>query len=464
MSPFPQPAGLSSRWFRVGAVGLTSLLLVTGCGNRTSGGSGSGLGGGGTTSAPAAGPGTGDFGTLATPCGAGDAKGSTDVGVTDKSIKIGVISDKDAGPVRVPTAGIEASIQAFVDYCNGLGGINGRKLELKSYDAKLTNALAAINQACDDGLFALVGTGVVQDAPLAQPMIDCSLVSVAAYTATYSMSRNPNNVSPVPNPGNVYATGQAEWVAKTYPTAIKKAAIFYPSLAASSAQGERIVQARTTLGFKFIYTGTYPLIQTDWKTQAQTLKNKGVEYVTIVDSANAAVGMLQAFKDADYHPKVVDLGQQYYDSSVAASGVAEGVLVQTNTQPFEQPNAAVSAYSTLLKKTAPKVPVTSLGVQGFSAGLLFASAAKELGSNLTRTGLLDELHKIHEWDGGGLHPMQDPGNNKVNTCTKVLTVENSKFVPLFPKSDSTDPTTSFSCDASLVVEVKGDWGPVPHAK
>lgn len=464
MSHASKPSGTRHRRVRFGAAGVATLLVLAGCGNRAGGSTSKGLGGQTATTAEAGGSASGKFGTLATPCGTGDAKGSTDVGVTDTSIKIGVISDKDAGPVRVPTAGIEASMQAFVDYCNGLGGINGRKLELKTYDAKLVNSLAAINQACDDKLFALVGTGVVQDAPMAQPMIDCGLVSVAAYTATYSMSLSPNNVSPVPNPGNLYATGQAAWVAKTYPQAIKKAAIFYPSLAASASQGERVVQARSTLGYKFIYTGTYPLIQSDWKTQVQTLKNKGVEYVTMVDTANAAIGLLQAMKDADYHPQVVDLGQQYYDSTVAKSGVADGILVQTNTQPFELPNAAITQYVDLLHKTAPKVPATSLGVQGFSAGLLFATAAKELGSNLTRKGLLDALHKIHRWDAGGLHPMEDPGANSVNSCTKVMTVKNNEFVPLFPKTDSTDPAESFECDPSQVVKVSGDWGAIPHAK
>ena len=79
------------------------------------------------------------------------------------------------------TAGIDASMKSFVSYCNGLGGINGRKLELKTYDAKLVNVLAAINQACDDKLFALVGDGVVQDAPMAQPMIDCGLVGLGLH-------------------------------------------------------------------------------------------------------------------------------------------------------------------------------------------------------------------------------------------------------------------------------------------
>ncbi|MBS1847248.1 MAG: ABC transporter substrate-binding protein, partial [Actinobacteria bacterium] len=317
---------------------------------------------------------------------------------------------------------------------------------------------------CDDQPFALVGNGVVQDAPMAQPLVDCGLVSVSAYTATYSMSLSPLNVSPVPNPGNKYATGDAAYFAKKFPDAIKKSAIFYPTTAAAANQGERAVQAREKLGYKFVYTNTYPLIQNDWKTQVQALKNKGVQYVTMVDTVNAAIGMLQAMQDADYHPKVIDLGQQYYDTTLTASGVANGVFVQSNTQPFENPSAAITQYVNELKQAAPDTPATSLGVQAFSAGLLFATAAKELGSNLTRKGLLEKLHAIHEWDGGGLHPIQDPGGNKVNSCTMILKITDGKFTTLYPGGDSNDPAKSFSCDPDAVMDVHGDWGPVPKLK
>lgn len=451
---------------RLIALALTCVVVAAGCGSRTksTGNGNSDLGGGGSSTTTAAGASGASFGTLANPCGRGDATGATDQGVTNSTITIGVISDKNAGAVRVPTAGIEPSMRAFVAWCNSNGGINGRKLVLKTYDAKLFSSLDAAKAACDDKLFALVGTGVVQDAPMAQPLVDCDLPSVSAYTATYPMSRSPLNVSPVPNPGNVYATGEAQYIAKKYPDAIKKAAIFYPGIDASKAQGERIVQARTTLGYKFIYTGTYPAVEDDWKTQVQTLKNKGVQYVTMVDTVNAALGMLQAMSDADYHPQVIDLGQQYYDSTLAKSGLANGAYVQTNTQPFENPSPAITQYVNLLKATAPDTPATTLGVQAFSAGLLFATAAKALGSNLTRSGLLDQLHTVHQWTGGGLHPTQDPGANKVNSCTMVMTVKNSKFVQTFPTGNSNDPTKSFACDPSAVVDVTGDWGAVPTKK
>ncbi|HET8929456.1 MAG TPA: ABC transporter substrate-binding protein, partial [Acidimicrobiales bacterium] len=378
------------------------MLVAAGCGNRTdSAGDDDGLEGTAASQTTTAATSGDMFGTLEVPCSAGDATGSTDKGVTDSSITIGVISDKNAGAIRVPTAGIEPSMQAFVEWCNDLGGINGRKLELKTYDAKLLNSLDAAKQACDDQPFALVGTGVVQDAPMAQPLVDCGLISVSGYTATYPMTASPLNVEPVPNLGNLYATGAAEYFAEHFPEAIKKSAIFFPTQAAAADQGERAIQAREELGYDFIYTNSYPLIQNDWKTQVQTLKNKGVEYVTMVDTVNAAIGMLEAMRDADYHPKVIDLGQQYYDSTLASSGVADGVFVQTNTQPFENPSSAISEYVDILHDFDSKVAVTSLGVQSFSAALMFATVAKKLGSELTRDKLMDGIRGLKDWSGGG---------------------------------------------------------------
>ena len=451
-----------TRCRRITALGLSVLLVAAGCGNRTdNAGDDNGLNSTApsqTTTATAAGD---DFGTLPVPCGPGDAKGATDKGVTDSTITIGVISDKNAGAIRVPTAGIEPSMQAFVKWCNGLGGINGRKLELKTYDAKLLNSLDATKQACDDQPFALVGTGVVQDAPMAQPLVDCGLISVSAYTATYPMTASPLNVEPVPNLGNIYATGTAEYFAKKFPDAIKAGAVFSPTTAAAADQADRAVQARKELGYDFIYENHYPLIQNDWKTQAQTMKNKGVQYVTMVDTVNAAIGMLQALDDANYRPEVIDLGQQYYDSTLASSGVADGVFVQTNTQPFENPSPAISEYVKILHQYDSKVAETSLGVQAFSAALLFATIAKKLGSDLTRDALLADAKAETDWTGGGLHPPQDLSGKKTNTCTMILKVEKGKFVKVFPTNDSNDPTKSFECDPEAVTEVHGNWGAPP---
>ena len=114
--------------------------------------------------------------------------------------------------------------------------------------------------------------------------------------------------------------------------------------------------------------------------------------------------LLQAMSDAGWKPTVVDLGQQYYDESLPGKPGTEGALVLTNTVPFEEADRspALQVYLKWLKKASPRTPPTTLGVQAFSAGLLFAQAASASGSDLTRDGLIAQLKQIKHWDGGGL--------------------------------------------------------------
>ena len=53
-------------------------------------------------------------------------------------------------------------------WCNDAGGINGRKIELTNYDAKLFNVAQQMIQACQTE-FMLVGNGNGLDEPGATP-------------------------------------------------------------------------------------------------------------------------------------------------------------------------------------------------------------------------------------------------------------------------------------------------------
>jgi len=169
----------------VGSLLVAVACLVAGCGTRESGPPPSGADGGGAVTSTTGATTSANVGTLQAACGSGHpAHGATDRGVTDTTITVGVISDK-SGVVAVPTAGIDGSVDAFVEFCNSLGGINGRRLVLKHYDSKILNEGDAMKQACDDDIFALFGSGSVQDDQGALTMVQCKLVEVAAYTATY---------------------------------------------------------------------------------------------------------------------------------------------------------------------------------------------------------------------------------------------------------------------------------------
>jgi ABC-type branched-subunit amino acid transport system substrate-binding protein len=414
----------------------------------------------GTTTAPGGSTPTGGekFGTIESPCGpapAGfDATASKETGVSADKIRIGVISDK-SGFVKLPTASVEESTKAFVQYCNALGGVNGRKLELVAYDAKL-DGLPQVREACNAGLFAIVGSGVVFDDKGAQPTIDCGLVEVPGYTATPAKALADRLVQPLPNPTYTFPTGASEYLAKKFPAATKKTGIISSSgVATAWGQLERTKEAWGKVGYRFVYTGDTAPLQESYSAEALEMKDKGVRAVTMVSATSETVKLLRDMKDQGFKPDFVLLGAQYYDPELLSEPASEGVYVELNTVPFDEASEvpALQQYLDAYDKVDTKVKPTSLGVQSFSAGLLFATAAKAAGEDLTRDRLLEELHKIKEWDGGGLHFKANPGDNLRATCYLILQVKNGKFTRVAPAKRGT-----FACDPKQQVELTGDYG------
>jgi hypothetical protein len=222
---------------RTVAIACALSLLAAGCGSRLSNeelSAGAGTGGGGApvVTAPGSsvpegeGEATGPmFGTMEAPCGPapeGFTPTASDTGITEDTIRIGVVSDR-AGAVKVPTASIEETVTAFVRWCNDLGGINGRKLDLVTYDAKLQDSQEAIKAACAEGLFALVGSGTVFDQLGAKAGVECGIPDVAAYSATAEKTLAPNVWTPVPNPPQDNLIGPARYLAEQNPEAAQAA-------------------------------------------------------------------------------------------------------------------------------------------------------------------------------------------------------------------------------------------------
>lgn len=453
-------------------------LLASACGSRlsddelaTGGGTGGGGAAGASSGSATDGPGitkgkTADegpmVGTLPVPCGmAADGKASTKApatavpGVTADAIKIAVISDR-AGQVKVPTISIEESMKAFVGFCNEFGGINGRKLELTTIDSKLFNHLEATKDACNAGVFAIVGSGSVTDNSGAQAMVDCGLIEVPAYTVTAAKSLSDRLVAPLPNPTNAINVGPARFIKKEHPKAIKKAAILHGGIDAIDIQAGRLKKAYEAEGFDFTYDKRTGVIQESYTSEVKAMKDAGVEYLTMVSATSEITKVLRDMKTQGFDPEVVDLGQQYYDPDLLAEPGAEGALVQLNTVPFEEEkqSPALQAYLAAYDKVEGDKPApTSLGVQSYSAGLLFATAAKSAGPDLTRDSVLAELKKIKKWDGGGLHFTSDPGDNSVSTCFMYDEVKGGKFVRFTPKK-----ATEFTCDEDYAFDLKNDYG------
>ena len=447
------------------AVALAALLLISACGTRVEGGSDAGVDTAASSSGdPSAASGDagseptsdeGMVGTLPTPCGEGDASGATDQGVTDDAIAISTIADPGAQAAPGLNLGVHQAMTAFVEYCNSLGGINGRPLELTLLDAALFDYNAVVQQACESS-FAMVGGGGALDETGAQTAVDCELVDVAGFTISTDKAESDRVYQPLPNATYQFNVGAARHIAEEHPDAAANAAMIYSNLPVTEGQAARQIEAYEQVGFEFVYEQAAEIGELNWTPIVVAMRDAGVEYVAMASTFEEFVNLQNAMAEQGFEPEVIDLEANFYDDAYpeTAGAVADGSTIRITTSPFQDDpvDPALAVYLDWLEQTAGgEAQPALLGVQAFSAGLLFATAAKECGSDLTRDCLMEQLDQITEWDGGGMHAPANPAQNKITECFIQMEVADGGFQRAFPDE-------GFSCDPENVVELTGDYG------
>ncbi len=357
------------------------------------------------------------FGTLESPCGAGDASGATDQGVSDTEIRIGYGDDR--GFAKSPGLNKEMgdAVAAMIDWCNEQGGINGRRIVGTHYDAAMTQANAVMQNACASE-FMLVGHGFAMDQTSEQTRVACNLAAVPGIHRLARRGERPDDlpgrsvprrlrerVAVVPDRGDVPRTRRTT---STWSTA---------RCPRSSPRTPRPARSPQAAGFKLKDCGV--TLNYDGESSyvpfAEKFKQCGAKGLwTSRSPVPAEFNFVKALDQVGIDP--ILLGEAtWYANAVPAwnkdTGLLDNLHAGMTFQMLENADTvpAVKKYTELVAEAGGKTAL--LGMQATSSFLLWATAAKECGSDLTRQCMIDELSQIHEWDGGGLHAVTDPGNN-----------------------------------------------------
>jgi ABC-type branched-subunit amino acid transport system substrate-binding protein len=446
---------MRKRWTRIAALLAIAAMIAAGCGSDRKDDDNSANGGGSSTTAAPAADNT-KFGTLESPCGKGDAKGATDVGVSDTEISIGY--GDDAGFTGSPGLNHEMSdaVKAMIDWCNEQGGINGRQVKGTYYDAKITEVNNAITQACNDKVFALVGEGFAFDAGQEQARLGCKLLAFPTYAVSPEFANAPLMISAVPNPVDYQPITEANFYGKTYPDKAKKLAYMYANYAATQDTAEKSKSTWPGVGLVDLKCDQVYNIagESDWKPFVQKLKGCGAEVVTFVGSPYPNFeNVLEAANQLDYHPDWL-LQANFYDQALAkwnTSGFGDHIFVRLQDVPFEyaDKSPATKQYMDLLDKSGGDI--SDLGIHATSAFLLWATAVKSCGSTVTRDCVYKYGQGVHEWDGGGLSGKADPGKNMPSACEVVVSLKGTEWVQVHPKTGG-----EFDCDPANVAKASGN--------
>ena len=438
------------------AAGLLLISLVAAaCGGSHSSGTPSNTTSGGSTTAPPTTAAGVKFGTLASPCGPGSAKGATDTGVTDTTITIGYGDDRGYASAPGLDKEMGDAVKPMITWCNDQGGINGRKVVGKYYDAAILQIAQAMTQACNDKVFMMVGQGYALDSGQEQIRIGCKLSTIAGYSVSTAFAMGPGMQQPIPSPGDQVPASAAYQVAKLFPDAVKKAAFVFAEFPPTRETRDKYAAAYPKAGWTFMACDQIYNIagESDWKPFATGLKTCGVDAVVWVGSPDPNMeNLLNASKQVGFQPKVWLTDPNGYTASFAKwngqnGGAGDNVYVRMTGVPFEFADQvpAVKQYMDLATNAGGSIGL--LGEQSTSSFLLWATGVKSCGSAVTAKCVLDSAAKQTSWDGGGLHVPTNPGANEVPKCGMLLKLKGPDWVKVEPTTD-----TLFDCNDKYIIK------------
>ncbi len=401
----------------------------------------------------------GDLGDLKGICGPGNAKGATARGVTNTEIHIGVTAD----PGAAAAPGLEQEFfdtgDAFTKWCNAAGGINGRKIVLDKWDAKLFEVGQAMTNACQKD-FMLVGNGNAFDSAGVKIRENCKLGDIPAYVVSPEAASATLQVQAVPGRPTQYPFGPARLLTEAYPDSkTKGVGVGSSTIASLIPQGKRLQEALQNSGVKVTAVQEKPALVDNFRPYMEQLKGAGtVGYDEIEgQDANAEI---QAMKNVGWNPQWILFSVQYYTPQNVQAAKALGTIPPSYVGFSHLPFELSAKYPVLAQikqqlKAAVKNPrFTDFTASSYSAWMLWAQSATECGSNLTNACVLAKAGAHKDWTGGGLYaPVNtDPKDPQVSKCWLLIKLTPNGWE--YAKKE-TDPNQDvYNCDTKNVAAVQ----------
>jgi len=378
---------------------------------------------------------------------------SDHTGITSDSVNVTNVSTLTGGLFK----GAAVGTQAYADYVNSTGGVNGRKVLVTSADDGFTGATN--KQSTQNGIsngFALVGSFSLEDSYGGALLAQSPGIPDVSVTLDPATSKLPNVFNPQPS-ANGWEEGPLQYFKSKFPQDIDAVGSLVSSAAAAQPGWNGEKYAMEQVGYKIIYSPTFAITQTDFTQNVIEMKAAGVKMLFIDQMPeNYASSVLRSLVQQNFHPVVVLGGAAYSNALVAASGGASAVngdyLSQNQSLYQGQDSAAIAAVATFLHW----VDVASPGFQpdlftlyGWLSAELFAQGLKNAGSNPSRGSVLQALNKITTFDGNHIIPPANPVAKTLSNCYLLGQVVNGDFQRLDDPPVNSG-TNGYRCDYSYV--------------
>ncbi|MBH0231148.1 ABC transporter substrate-binding protein [Halobacillus yeomjeoni] len=363
-------------------------------------------------------------------CG-GESSGAT--AEDGDTVKIGALYDITGGTGDVGTPYSEGE-EAYYEYLNSKGGINGVKVEVIGDDYAYDMAKGQrLYQELRDRhkVAAILGWGTADTEALRQQVAHDKF---PYFSASYS--ENLKNLEESPYNFLTAATysdqGRAvvKWIKDNHEGGEPTLALLYNDTAFGRSPVEDIKEYAAEMGVKVVDEQVIPVTATEAQSQMLNMKKKNPDYAIIQQTWGAAATILREAKTLDIDTQFIGLNWATGEGVVEIAGdAAEGMLgVVTHAFPYEDLEGMKEIKEYLDSKGLSTDDVSQKFVQGWVTAKIMAEGIGNA-EELTGEGIRKGLEQIDQMDLGGLAaPVTFTSDNHSGTNqVRLAQVKDGKF-------------------------------------
>ena len=324
-------------------------------------------------------------------------------GITPTSIVIGQ-SAAFTGPAAQLGIQMRDGAKLWFDVVNAQGGVNGRRIELKSRDDKYESKLAAENTKKlieEDHVFALfayVGTPTSQ---ASLPIFTAARVPFVAPFTGAELLRAPFNRY-IFNVRASYFDETEKIVDHLTRTGVKRLAVFYQNDAYGQAGLEGVNRALARRNLKVVALGTVERNTINVADAVKTINAAQPEATVMVSAYTSVAEFVRQMKKAG------SISQYFNVSFVGSTALAgalgdegRGVMIsQVVPFPWSPLTPIVKEYLDDVKR-AGNVDVNFSSLEGFIAAKVLVEGLRRAGKDLTREKFVAAMEAMSNYEIGG---------------------------------------------------------------
>ena len=328
---------------------------------------------------------------------------SADPGVTSNSILIGQ-SAAFTGPASELGTEMRAGAMAYFQWINAQGGVNGRKIELRSLDDGYESDRAAANtkKLIEDGVFLLFGYVGTPTSNASKPIFTAAKVPfVGPFTGAESL-RNPLNRY-IFNIRASYYDETDKLVGQLVGQTLDRIAVFYQNDDYGKAGLAGVQRAMQKRNMNIIATGTVERNTVDVAAAVTSICKVDPQGVVMISAYKSCAAFIKAMRAAGCNPQFMNVsfvGSKALAQETGPAGRGVGIS-QVVPFPWNISARVVKDYQQLLEASTGTKNYSWTSLEGFIAAKVLVEGLRRTGADLTREKFITAMESLRDYDVGG---------------------------------------------------------------